>query len=312
MIAPFSFDLPLAYLRGSPATIVERLGERSYHRPLVIDGQPSLLSVSQPADGADTLLVSLQSTQLPNNPENLVRPIVERMFGARTDVRPLLDSIARKDEFGSGLLTRFRGLRPVLFPDLFETIVWAIIGQQINVSFAGKCKRAFVERFGDSFTLDGESWMLFPSPERVLEITEPELAEIQFSRQKSRYILNLAHEVVEGRLDLNALYAMPAETALERLQQLKGVGRWTAEYVLMRGVGQPDVIPAGDGGLRRIIGQQYGMGRLATEHEVRAIAEAWTGWRSYFAFYLWFTLQEEGHARRTARLQQGLANGSPL
>ena len=70
----------------------------------------------------------------------------------------------------------------------------------------------------------------------------------------------------------------------------------------MRGIGHPDVIPAGDGGLRRIIGQRYGMGRLASESEVRTIAEPWTGWRSYFAFYLWFTLQEEERGKREARL----------
>jgi DNA-3-methyladenine glycosylase II len=205
------------------------------------------------------------------------------------------------DEFGQELIGGFRGLRPVLLPDLFETIVWAIIGQQINVIFAARCKRAFVETFGTHFEVDGDPWMLFPTPEQVVEIDEARLAEIQFSRQKSRYILNLAREIVEGRLDLNALLETPPQAAQERLEQLTGIGRWTAEYVLMRGIGHPDIIPAGDGGLRRIVGQRYGLGRLASEDEVRTIAERWAGWRGYFAFYLWFTLQEEGRLKREAR-----------
>src|SRR5207302_479816 len=80
-----------------------------------------------------------------------------------------------------------------------------------------------------------------------------------------------------------ALGRLPAEEAVARLGALKGVGRWTAEYVLMRGLGFPDVLPAGDGGLRRIIGREYGLGRLATEPEVRAVGAAWAGWRSYAA-----------------------------
>ena len=73
---------------------------------------------------------------------------------------------------------------------------------------------------------------------------------------------------------------------------MPGVGRWTAEYLLMRGLGFPDVIPAADGGLRKVMGLAYGLGRNATEDEVREIAERWKGWRSFGAFYWWFALQQ--------------------
>ena len=296
---PFPFDLAMQYLRGSPSRIVERVSERCYQRPMAVNGSPVVLTV-EPLD--EGMSVTLQGEGVSADAEDRVRPIVERVFAARADVRPLLNSMPEHDELGQELLTNFRGLRPVLLPDLFETITWAIIGQQINVIFAAKCKRAFVERFGTRFEVDGEAWMLFPSPEQVVQIEESQLAEIQFSRQKSRYILNLAREIVDGRLDLEALLELPPQAAQERLEQLTGIGRWTAEYVLMRGIGHPDVIPAGDGGLRRIVGQRYGMGRLASEDEVRAIAERWAGWRSYFAFYLWFTLQEEERLKREARM----------
>ena len=253
------------------------------------------------------LQVTVRGDRLPSDAESILRPVVQRIFATNVDLAPLLDSMPAQDQFGQELLTRFRGVRPVQLPDIFETITWAIIGQQINVIFAAKCKRAFVERFGTSFELDGESWMLFPTAERVVDINEAELAQIQFSRQKSRYILNLAREIVDGRLDLEALLTMPPDAAQERLEQLTGIGRWTAEYVLMRGIGHPDVIPAGDGGLRRIVGERYGLGRLASEAEVRTIAEPWAGWRSYFAFYLWFTLQEEERLKREARSLTRLA-----
>ena len=103
----------------------------------------------------------------------------------------------------------------------------------------------------------------------------------------------MARAIASGRLDLEALRIVPPDEALARLMALKGIGRWTAEYVLLRGFGNPDSIPAADGGLKRIIGREYGLGRLATEAEVRAVAANWAGWRGYAAFYWWFTLQLE-------------------
>ena len=79
--------------------------------------------------------------------------------------------------------------------------------------------------------------------------------------------------------------------------RFKGVGRWTAEYVLLRGFGHAHAIPAGDGGLRRIIGRDYGLGRLASEAEVREIASRWGRWSGYAAIYLWFMLQLEARGQ---------------
>src|SRR5262249_674503 len=154
-------------------------------------------------------------------------------------------------------------------------------------------KRALVERFGERMAIGGEIYRLFPEPARLAEIPEAELAAIQFSRQKIRYILDLSRLVAEGQFNLDDLRCLTPEEGIERLHQLRGIGRWAAECVLMRGLGCRDVMPAADGGLRRIVGERYGLGRLATEGEVRALAERWAGWRGYAAFYLWFTLQRQ-------------------
>ncbi len=153
---------------------------------------------------------------------------------------------------------------------------------------------SLVERFGTALEVEGRRYWLFPSAETLAALEhERDLRPLQFSRQKSAYTILAARAVAGGTLDLEALRALPEAEALARLMALKGVGRWTAEYVLMRGLGFPDVLPAGDGGLRRIIGRAYGYGRLATEAEVRAIAAAWRPWRSYAALYWWFVLQQE-------------------
>jgi DNA-3-methyladenine glycosylase II len=91
-------------------------------------------------------------------------------------------------------------------------------------------------------------------------------------------------------LDLDGLAGLPADEARQALMALRGVGRWTAEYALMRGLGARDELPAADVGLQIAATRLYGLERRPTEPELRALAEPWTGWRSYYAFYLWFTL----------------------
>ena len=224
--------------------------------------------------------------------------LTERVFGTRADVTTLERDVGDDPIFAS-VAQRFRGVRPVLIADPFETIVWAIIGQQINISFAAKLKRALVERFGGRVRAGDRDYLLFPDPDTLARLDhERDLRPLQFSRQKSAYTIAVARAIADGRLDLEALRAAPPDEALARLVELKGVGLWTAEYVLLRGFGHPDSIPAADGGLRRIIGREYGLGRLATEQEVRAIAARWAGWRGYAAFYWWFTLQLEARERR--------------
>ena len=135
-------------------------------------------------------------------------------------------------------------------PSPFECLVWAILGQQITVAFAYKMKRALVERYGDSVEYEGRTYWLFPEAARLAEADPAELRELQFSRQKSDYVRSLAVLVAEDRIDWDEIAALPSEEAIKALTALRGVGRWTAEYVLMRGLGHEDVIPAADVGLQ--------------------------------------------------------------
>jgi DNA-3-methyladenine glycosylase II len=127
------------------------------------------------------------------------------------------------------------------------------------------------------------------------------LRELQFSRQKSEYVRSLAALVAEGRIDWDDLAARPAEEAIEALTALRGVGRWTAEYVLMRGLGHADVIPAADVGLQVAIGQAYGLGRKATEREVRELAQQWAPRRSHAAFAWWWSRSAQKTSRASLK-----------
>jgi DNA-3-methyladenine glycosylase II len=217
--------------------------------------------------------------------------IARRAFGLDADAEGAA-AVAGRDPVIAPLVERYRGLRPLAIPDPFETLVWAILGQQINVAFAARLKRALIERYGQPVPLDGATLWLFPPPRRLVDVTPEELRPLQISRQKAVYIAELARAVEGGRIDLAGLAALPDDGAIEALTRLKGIGRWTAEYLLLRGFGRPDAIPAADVGLRAALGRLHRLGRHASEAEVRAMAEAWRPYRGFVAFYLWFALQQ--------------------
>lgn len=293
---PFAFDLALRYLRSSPSTIAERVDEALYERAIWLGGQPALVRV-MPGEHPHSVRASLHAVAPSPGDADALRRLVGRVFGLADDLAAL-DAVAERDPIFGRLIHRYRGLRPVLIAEPFETVAWAIIGQQINVAFAAKLKRVLIERFGERLSWNGRTYLLFPRAETLAALGWDELRPLQFSRQKIDYLVSSAAAVASGELDLAALADLPTEEALARLTKLRGIGRWTAEYILLRGIGHRDVIPAADGGLRRVIGQAYGLGRLASEEEVRALAEHWAGWRSYAAFYWWFALQEQNAARR--------------
>jgi DNA-3-methyladenine glycosylase II len=290
---PFAFNLALEYLRSSPSSIVEVIGPDSYRRAIRLDSGDAALAVREASP--DCLVVTLTGRAIEPAEAADAVGLVRRLFTVDDDLAPL-DEVARNDRTFGALVQEYAGLRPVVIPDLFETIIWAILGQQVNVAFAAKTKRALIDRFGERIRIDDDEYRLFPRPERLAVVSEHELAAIQLSRQKIRYVLGVARDVAEGRLDLSELPRLPLDEAEARMESVLGVGRWTAEYVLMRGLGYRDVIPAADGGLRRIIGERYGLGRSASELEVRDLAQRWAGWRGYAAFYWWFALQREKRA----------------
>jgi DNA-3-methyladenine glycosylase II len=277
---PFRFDLALGYLASSPSTIAERVADGEYARAFRTSA--GAVAVARVTEAPGGVRVRVEGSDEPAVLDRAAE-IARLAFGLLGDPTGL-DELAAREPIVGPLLARYRGLRPLVIPDPFEALVWAILGQQINVAFAAKTKRALIHAYGEPLS-DG-LW-LFPEPARLAAVTPEGLRRLQISRQKAVYIAGLARADV----DFEALRALPDEDVVVALTRLKGIGRWTAEYLLLRGFGRRDAIPAGDMGLRIVLGRLCGLGRNASEAEVRQMAEAWAPWRGYVAFYLWFALQ---------------------
>ncbi len=296
---PYNFSWTLAWLRTSASAVLEVTGEDGiYHRALTLAGRDALITVrSVGTIHAPRLLLDLHAGDIDDTLVEEAERWLRHVFLLDADAGPFL-SVAARDPVLSALASRFAGFRPLLLASPYETLIWAILGQQVNVRFARTLKRTLFTLAGRELVTGERSYPLMPEPENVAALDPDLLRASHFSRQKAAYVLAVSRAVVAGELDFAAIATLPHDDAIAALTRYRGIGRWTAEYVLMRGLGFPDSIPAADLGLRVVLGRAYGLSRAATEAEVREIAAAWTGWRSWAALYWWLALQLETLERR--------------
>jgi DNA-3-methyladenine glycosylase II len=285
---PFRLDLALGYLGRSPLEPLDVVADGVYRRAVLLEAEPALLEVCDGDEPGELRLRLLAGSVGPEQTE-AAAALVRRCFRLEESLDSLLDRASLDPPFGA-LVERLAGLRALIMPSPFEALIWAILGQQINVRFAYQLKRRLVETYGERLEHGDQNYYLFPRPERLAAADPAELRELQLSRQKSAYILGASQAAADGSLDLEALWQAPLEEARARLLALHGIGRWTAEYVLMRGLGARDELPAADIGLQVAAQRVYGLASRPSEAELRALAEPWTGWRSYYAFYLWYSI----------------------
>jgi DNA-3-methyladenine glycosylase II len=172
---------------------------------------------------------------------------------------------------------RFPGLRTVRQFDLFAALVRCVSAQQVNLSWATTTRRRLAEAFGDRHTLDGRA-IYSLNPARVAHASVAELRALQFTTRKAEYIIAIAETIASGVLDLPTLAALPDDEVIAQLTAIRGVGRWTAEWILARTLGRP-VTVAGDLGMRKAVGRYYldlpPKASLPSEEETRRAVAHW-------------------------------------
>src|SRR5438105_2054218 len=156
--------------------------------------------------------------------------------------------------------------------------------------FIGPRRRRLMAALGDRALIDGIAYLGYPSPRRLMAAAPRALRSLGLSRQKARYVLEVAARAAAGALTPGAFTHLTDEEAIARLTDIPGVGRWTAEIVLMRGLGRPDIFPAGDLGLQTAVQRLLGRAARPREDELPALRDEWQGGRSYGALYLWRSL----------------------
>jgi DNA-3-methyladenine glycosylase II len=186
---------------------------------------------------------------------------------------PEFGSLLERDPIVAELNGRFPGLRPVLQPDLLTALIRSISAQQVNLRWAATTRRRLAERFGTRHEVAGGEVYSFDAG-RLAGAEVTQIRELQFTIRKAEYIIGVAEEIASGRLRGEELGPLADEEVIARLTALRGIGRWTAEWILARTLGRP-VVVAGDLGVRKVVGAAYLGEKLPPEDEVRRVTEHW-------------------------------------
>ncbi len=202
--------------------------------------------------------------------------------------------MAWQDRVLKKIADKYYGLRIMCIPDLFEALVWAIIGQQINLTFAYTLKKRFVEQFGESLTYEGETFWLFPSFEKIASLEVEDLRKFQFTGRKAEYIISIAKAMKNGELTKELLLQKQDYRQVQKsLMSIRGIGAWTADYVMMKCLHYTSSLPIADVGLHNALKNILGLERKPTIEEIEQLAANWKGWQAYATFYLWRSLYDK-------------------
>lgn len=245
--ALFRLDLTVWTLRRRPDNAIDHWDGRVYRRILAFDGLPVEISVRQtrPPDEPQLEVMAVCAQRQPPRLKDKLTAILERTLGLQVDLSDFYE-MARDDPKIGTLVRRFNGFRPPRFPTVFEALVNAIACQQLTVLVGIMLLNRLARTRGMAFGPGSAAAFAFPTPEE-LGSTRPEtLGALGFSRQKASALIRLGRECASDASHLEALAELDDRQALTRLLDFHGIGRWSAEYAMLRGLGRLNVFPADD------------------------------------------------------------------
>jgi DNA-3-methyladenine glycosylase II len=289
-VAPFRLDFTVWALRRRSQNKVDRWDGTTYRRVLPFDDVPIEVAVRQSGScDAPQLQVTLTGPGLSPEFKKKAKLLVEKMLGLRVDLEPFY-RMASHDKKLLLLVDKFRGVKPPRFPTIFETLANAFACQQLSLTVGLGMLSRMACACGLSLKQDGETDYAFPRPEDLLELAPGAIRELGFSDNKTRAFLELADNIVSGRINFGSLEKMDNEAVVASLLELRGVGRWTAEYVLLRGLKPLNVFPGDDVGARNRLAKWL---QSKEPLDYDGVARATRNWEPY-AGMVYFHMLLEG------------------
>lgn len=278
-------DYPIArilrYLGRDRESLSERVEGRIWTGALRLGDAAAVVQVELEPGAAHCRLIT---------PASLDAEAAERLHAAILATLGLASDPQRFETQVSGspelapLLDGQRGLRIPLVADPFDGLLWAIIGQQINLAFAYRLRRRLIEHVSQPLA---DGLYVPPAPEAVARLEPEELLPLSFSRAKAEYVIGAARSVVDGRLPLHALAGVSATRIERTLRAVRGIGPWSAHYLMMRSFGFLDCVPLGDTGLTSGLQEFFALDVRPGKAETLALMERFSPFRSLAAFHIW-------------------------
>ena len=217
-----------------------------------------------------------------------VREQLARILSLDVDGRQFA-AVGKRDRVIGGLQRRYPGLRPVCFFSSYEGAAWALISQRVRIVQAAQTKQRIATQLGHEVHVHGDPSFAFPSPARLRQLERLRgLAERKVDNLRA-----LAEAAEVGVLDGGRLRELPTERALAQLEELPGIGPFSAQLILVRGAGHPDLLPSSEGRLARAAALAYRLDAAPDRAELERLTARWVPYRSWVSFLLRVFLEEE-------------------
>jgi AraC family transcriptional regulator of adaptative response / DNA-3-methyladenine glycosylase II len=275
----------LAYHARDPQSLSERVIGRRIFKALELEEGVAVLEISLESEGAWCRIYPEVARS--GSAAQFVHACALQMLGLYCDVEYIEARMARSENCAS-LFAMRPGLRLALVPSGFDALCWAIIGQQINVAFAASLRRELINLGGEKVG----DMRAHPSPERVADMDISTLTSRRYSRSKAEYVTMAAHAIASGRIDLDALRHGSAVVAEKSLRALRGVGRWTAGYQMLR-TGFSDATPIGDVVLAAALQRWCQLEVRPTHEKVESMMQRFAPYRALATAHLWASIRRK-------------------
>ena len=280
----------LAFHGRDPERVAERIDADGLRKGVLLGGVPTLLGIRFDG-GAAHCSVTFDGTR---DVQARTREALLNVLGLRIDPAAF-GAVVQDDPWLGPVVARQPGLRIVQSATIFEALTWAIIGQQINLTFAIALRRTLIQLAGRAHA---SGLWCYPEAPDVARLDIGELTSRKFSKAKAETILRVARMVVDGSLVLERHAGVedvscPASADVsETLLAIKGIGPWTVNYVLLRGYGYPDCSLHGDVAVRAALHTLSGSAARPTVREAERMLARYAPHRTMAAAYLWASLAD--------------------
>jgi DNA-3-methyladenine glycosylase II len=286
-LPPFRFDLSAEIFANGDEQIRNYENGR-FWQVIRVNGK-LILTIIEAAGSVDKPKVSAElksDRKITEEDKKKAEETVNTLFSLDYDLTPFYEGVSN-DNIMAYLTRKLWGLKSPTTQTVFEALVDSIVEQQISLKVANVIECKITKKFGDTLDLEGNTYYAYPTPQKLASASIEEIRHCGLSRRKAEYIKEVSTLITQGKLDLEQLRNYEsAEQIIRELDEIRGIGVWTAELTMLRGMQRLEALPADDLGLRRVISYYYFDEKMISGAEARRIAKVWGNWKGLAAYYL--------------------------
>jgi len=282
-LPPFDLALTVAVTRRRPTNLVDTWSGDVYRRVLRIGGRERLIAIRQ-IDPAIIEVTALDGL-LTNNEREELSLLLARMLGLTRDLTPVVAAFSCYEPLAR-LLTQLEGMKPPRYPDLWTTLVGVVPYQQVSLEAGQAISNRMIADIGPRATYNDTVYYNYPTAEQFLRASDEQTRTWGLSVAKVRTLRSGAEAVLSGSIREDELVDLDDEAAIARLTQLHGIGRWSAQVILLRGLGRLSAFPLGDSGAQRAFKAIFGWESGEVDARRTELLAALSEWRGYLYFVL--------------------------